>query len=240
MLRNASAIHYTSQAEKLRTETSLKLNHGNVVPLGIDFPIDDSLQDHETFEVAFPKFSRQPFVLVMSRLDPKKGIPTLIKSFLSLKTQAQFCEWQLVIAGDGKPEYVQYLKQTVQELNGTDSVHFTGWLSGDKKISLLRNAELLALTSYQENFGICVMEAMACGVPVVVSSHVDLSAEVAGAKAGWVVDVDDESIKRSLEEALSNEDERASRGQAGLRLAKNYCWERIGNELSEMYSFIAG
>jgi len=238
MLKNASAIHYTSEAEKLRTERSLKLNHGNVVPLGIDFAKEKL--DQESFDAAFPTLSDDPFVLVMSRLDPKKGIPTLIKSFLSLKNQDQFSNWQLAIAGDGKPEYVEYLRQIVQELNGTKSVHFTGWLTGEKKISILRKAQLLALTSYQENFGICVMEAMACGVPVLVSSQVDLSLEVAAAKAGWVVEVDDQSVKRSLRDALSNDSERASRGQAGLRLAENYSWDRIGNELTAMYSSITG
>lgn len=236
MLRNSAMVHYTSEAEKLRTESSLNLVRGNVVPLGIDFSMTD--WDEPVSLRALPE-RRNPYVLVMSRLDPKKGIPPLIRSFLSLRKEERFSDWQLVIAGDGAPEYLDYLWKIVQELDGTDAVQFTGWLSGAEKLSCLQNAELLALTSHQENFGICVMEAMACGVPVLVSSQVDLSREVLRANAGWIVEVDESSIVRSLSEALSRDDERKFRGENGREVARGFTWDRIGAELIDMYSAIS-
>jgi glycosyltransferase involved in cell wall biosynthesis len=237
MLRNSAMVHYTSEAEKLRTESSLNLVRGNVVPLGIDFSTSDL--DKRVSLSDLPE-RRKPYVLVMSRLDPKKGIPPLIKSFLSLRREERFSNWQLVIAGDGAPEYLDFLRKIVRQFNGTDdAVQFTGWLSGAQKISYLQNAELLALTSYQENFGICVMEAMACGVPVLTSSHVDLSSEILRANAGWVVEVDESSIGKALAEALSSAEQRKYRGKNGLEVARAFTWDRIGAELIDMYSAIS-
>jgi len=234
MLKESAMVHYTSEAEKLRTESSLKLTRGSVVPLGVDLSTSNF-----AFDENGSRKRHRPYILVMSRLDPKKGIPVLIRSFLSLRQEKNFSDWQLVIAGEGKPEYQEYLKRIVHQSAGTDAVQFTGWLSGEQKISYLRNAKLLALTSHQENFGICVIEAMAVGVPVLVSPQVDLSKEVLKANAGWVVDVDEPSIARGLAEALANEEERKSRGKAGLELAKTFSWDRIGTELIEMYSGIS-
>ena len=62
---------------------------------------------------------------------------------------------------------------------------FVGWLEGDRKYAALKDASLLAMPSYQENFGISLIEAMACGVPVLVSPHVNLAPEIEKAGAGW-------------------------------------------------------
>ena len=238
MLKNSAMVHYTSEAEKTRTESSLKLGRGVVVPLGVDSQRTDVLSDVSPGPGGLRKTPR-PYVLVMSRLDPKKGLPLLIRSFLSLRNEERFSDWRLVIAGDGNPEYRDHLENIVREANATNLVEFTGWLNGDQKISYLQNAELLALTSYQENFGICVMEAMAYGVPVLVSPHVDLSMEVLQANAGWVVEVDELSITKGLDEALSSKEERNCRGKAGQEVAKAFSWDRIGADLIHMYSEIS-
>ena len=239
MIRNSAGIHYTSEAEKFRTETTLNLRRGAVVPLGIEISLSDPQSGEIEFQDNFVDISRRPYVLVLSRLDPKKGIPPLIRSFLSLRSEARFSDWQLVIAGTGKPEYRVFLEEFVREQGGAGAVHFTGWLSGEQKAAFLQNAGLLALTSYQENFGLCVMEAMSFGVPVLVSSHVDLSSEVLRTNAGWVVDVEEPSLTRGLSEALSSKDERCLRGNAGRELSKLFSWDRIGNDLIRMYSDIS-
>ena len=74
------------------------------------------------------------------------------------------------------PAYVQSLKQLARENRVEDHILFPGWLEGAEKVSALRSAELLALASHQENFGLCVVESLACGVPVLVSTQVNLCA----------------------------------------------------------------
>src|ERR1043165_1373088 len=110
MLQRAASVHYTSEAEKLSTEGRMGLNHGKVIPLGIETPTAiNSPADH------LP----EPYVLVLSRLNPKKGLDLLIDAFQSLETQ----HWHLVIAGDGPSEYVSKLKSKVKGEN----IVFTGW-----------------------------------------------------------------------------------------------------------------
>ena len=232
MLSQASAVHYTTQAELSAVERLLSLKRGKVVPLGVEF-------DEVTVEVETqPKGFIAPYVLVLSRLHSKKGLDVLIDAFCELKRQNRFPEWRLVIAGDGDESYVRHLKQlaTEQDL----PVTFCGWLQGPEKTSVLRNASLLALPSRQENFGLCVLEALSQGVPVLVSPEVNLSDEIRQAGAGWISAVDKSALAETLATALSNEEERTKRGAAGKKFSQNFEWDVIAKKLEEMYVSIAG
>ena len=217
MLQGAAAVHYTSEAEKLSTERLTGLNHGRVVPLGIEPASSTSSAKQDRY------------VLVLSRLHPKKGLDVLIEAFLALD---QFPEWRLVLAGDGPAEYVSKLKS----LAGSSSrILFTGWVDGEQKDALLAGASLLALPSHQENFGLCVMEAMSHAVPVLVSPGVNLAPEIVTANAGWVAAIDHEALKLKLAEALSDEAELANRGRAGQQLSLRYSWPNAAQALVQLY-----
>jgi len=222
MMDNAAAVHYTSEAEKLSTESSLGLNHGRVIPLGVEAASSNSNG----------KLVRDPYVLVLSRLHPKKGLDVLIDSFLSLVEKPQFAGWRLVIAGDGPVEYVSTLKEKAR---ASSQITFTGWLDGNEKNAVLSGASLLVLPSRQENFGLCVVEALAQSVPVLVSPNVNLAAEIEAAQAGWIAPIDKTAIVETLAEALSIKDELTRRGRAGLRLSQKYSWENSARELVDLY-----
>jgi len=219
MLQGAAAVHYTSEAERLSTERFTGLNHGRVVPLGIE-------------KTSATTREKLPYVLVLSRLHPKKGIDVLIDAFLSLVRNQQFAEWRLVLAGDGPPEYVSKLKSKASQC---ERIVFTGWVDGERKDALLDGASLLALPSHQENFGLCVMEALSQSVPVLVSPGVSLAPEIVTANAGWVAAIDKESLTAKLVEALSDEAERAKRGRAGQQLSLLYSWENATKSLVQLY-----
>ncbi len=219
MLSGAAAVHYTSQAEKAATEGLLGVNHGRVIPLGIE-------------EVPLSTTSRDRYVLVLSRLHSKKGLDVLIDAFLDIAPQFQ--EWRLIIAGDGPEEHA--LKQQAAPASGR--IVFTGWLDGERKEAMLSGASLLVLPSYQENFGLCVMEALARSVPVLVSPHVNLAEEIAAANAGWLAAVEKDAMARALADALSNEEELLKRGRAGKVLSQRYSWERVASSLVELYTEI--
>ncbi len=239
MMRNAAAIHYTSQAEQHAVEESLGLNHGCVVPLGVDFT---STQSSETPNDSFRKLvalGNLPYVLVLSRLLPTKGIDILLDAFLSLLRNG-LSDWRLVLAGSGPSDYVAALREAVAKLNATERVLFPGWLSGDLKMSALQGASLLALPSYHENFGLCVMEALACGVPVLISPHVNLATEIETAGAGWIAPVSKASVEQALLEALSSRETLESRGLAGREFAAGFQWERIAKQLIDLYGAVSG
>jgi glycosyltransferase involved in cell wall biosynthesis len=226
MLRGAAAVHYTSDAEKLGTEVFTRMNHGRVIPLGIEAPTSSDVNH-------FPELARDPYVLVLSRLHPKKALDVLLDAFIALLEKGHFGRWRLVLAGDGPSDYVAKLKEAAS--SHRDRVVFTGWLEGEKKEALLGGASLLALPSYQENFGLCVMEAMAHSVPVLVSPYVNLAPQIAAANAGWIAAVDREALTATLSEVLSDAEELAKRGRAGKHLSQKYSWENAARSLVELY-----
>lgn len=238
MLTHAAAIHYTSQGEQQAVEESLGLNHGVVVPLGFDVSMTEAASDASDLPQQPSTLPAGPYVLVLSRLLPTKGLDVLLDAFLSLVKLQAFQNWCLVLAGEGPPAYVASLKRIVEKRNAAESVIFTGWLDGGKKESALRNASLLALPSYHENFGLCVIEALAFGVPVLISPHVGLASEIEAVGAGWVTSVGKEALEASLSEALANKTERTRRGKAGIDLAKAFSWQKVTYQLKELYGSI--
>jgi glycosyltransferase involved in cell wall biosynthesis len=225
MLHHAAAVHYTSEVEKLSTEGHLGLNHGKVIALGIDANNSNSNA----------QLRGEPYVLVLSRLHPKKGLHVLIDAFLALVEQGELANWRLIIAGDGLPDYVSKLKAKVAASPQRNRIVFTGWLDDENKHAMLGGASLLALPSHQENFGLCVMEALSHAVPVLVSPNVNLAAEIVSANAGWIAAVDKDALTAKLIEALGDEDELVKRGRAGKQLSQKYSWENTASALIKVY-----
>jgi glycosyltransferase involved in cell wall biosynthesis len=229
MLAGAAAVHYTSKTEKTATEGLLGVNHGQVIPLGIEAIADATNGTHQDQ-------APHQYVLVLSRLHPKKGLDVLIDAFIRLTRRAEFDSWKLIIAGDGPADHVALLKQKAAVTG--DRIQFAGWLDGERKYEMLRNASLFVLPSYQENFGLCVMEAMAHSVPVLVSPHVNLATEIGETNAGWIAPVDAQALATTIAAALSNAEELAKRGRAGKLLSLRYSWERVATDLARLYTEI--
>lgn len=235
MLRGAAAIHYTARPEMESAENSLKLTRGVVIPLGVELEAAANGAAAREFREQHPALGQAPYVLLLSRLHPKKGVDLLLKAFLDLSRDERFGDWKLVLAGEGPEPYVESLRRLVEEGGGHERVLFPGWLEGVRKASALQNAALLALPSHHENFGLCVMEALAHGVPVLISSYVNLAPEIKAAGVGWIVPLESAALQEQLADALSREDERARRGRAGRDFARKYTWSEIAADLEKLY-----
>ena len=84
----------------------------------------------------------------------------------------------------------------------------------------------------------CVMEAMSCGVPVLISPQVNLAADVKAVGAGWIVPVENKAIQTTLAEALLSEAERSKRGAAGKLLSEGFAWPSVAQQLVNLYSVV--
>lgn len=238
MLRAAATVHYTSSIEKEAAESSMRLNHGSVVPLGVDVNrFEKSLDPGSPHP--FNGLAQRPYVLAMSRLHPKKGLDVLVDAFLRVREDPRFSDWQLILAGEGDSYYVSRLRKQISSAISGESVILTGWIDGDEKLFALRHAALLALPSHHENFGMCVVEALASGVPVLISPNVNLARDIETAGAGWIASVDVAAVETALREALDSEDERRRRGCNGANLARKFDWSLIGEDLSSLYRQLA-
>ena len=236
MLRGAAAIHYTTDEEKRLVEANLKLTRGVVVPNSIDLSFVE--RSIEPFYQQRPELGNNPYILALSRMHPKKGFELLIESFAALKKRGMFGAWRLVFAGDGDAEYVNQLKARTRREGLNEDAIFVGWLDDDNKYAALKGASLMALPSYQENFGISLIEAMAYGVPVLVSPHVNLAPEIMETGAGWIAALSKENLSTTLAEALGSERERKHRGTKGRALAQNFAAPIVARRLLDLYQLL--
>lgn len=235
VLNEAVAVHYTTKQERELTERSLDLTKGIVIPNGIDETLL-SAEPTGKFREQHGIPSHAPIALTLSRLHPKKGIDLLLKAFVDLQAQGHLVAWHLVIAGDGEANYVEELRQIVRGTGSEAAVHWVGWLEGATKLEALAEADLFVLGSFQENFGIGAVEAMACGTPVLLSQQVGLAAEVIAAGAGWVIDLDADGLRAGLAKATSARPALSARGVAARALARErFTWPRIADELAVAY-----
>jgi glycosyltransferase involved in cell wall biosynthesis len=168
----------------------------------------------------------------LSRFHEKKGIELLLDACAGMADG-----FDLVLAGMGETGYVESLKARIAGLGLSERVHWAGFVQGDDKWRLLQGADVFVLPSYSENFGIVVLEAMACGLPVVVSDQVALCREVSRCGAGLVVGLGAEEVRGALYELLVGAPEKAvAMGQAGRALVeREFSWEAMAGGLIAAY-----
>jgi glycosyltransferase involved in cell wall biosynthesis len=227
MLANAFAVQYTTDAERDLATAAAGAARSVVVPLGLD--------DETVGAEAPPASARQPIVLALTRLHPKKRLDLLIDAFLQAAKAPDARAWTLVIAGAGADADEAALRQQVVDRGAADRVRFAGWVDGVEKQQLLRSAALFAAPSHTENFGLGALEAMAAGVPVVITRGVNLSPEVIANDAGWVTDGDPGALAQALGAGIADADERARRAANARRLAGRFTWSAAAAALEAIY-----
>jgi glycosyltransferase involved in cell wall biosynthesis len=233
-LDGATAIQYTSQ-EEMRLASSLRLKaQGVVMPLGINVDEFSNLPRRGTYRADHPELKDARIILFMSRLAEKKGLDILIPAFASLA--AANPDTRLILAGPDDDGYGTRVAEMIRRSGVGHRVTRVGMVSGQEKLALLADANMWVLPSYTENFGHAVVEAMACGLPVIISDRVNIHRSIAEADAGVVVDCDVDALAQSMQ-ALLLDDARCRRlGAAAQQLARaEFTWERSATRLVEWY-----
>ena len=116
---------------------------------------------------------------------------------------------------------------------------FTGLLQGEEKLAALADADLFVLPSYSENFGIAVIEAMACGLPVVISDRVNIWREIVADGAGLATPCEADAVADAMARLLADPGSRRSMGEAGRRsVARRYEWDHVAEALEAAYRAI--
>ena len=172
-----------------------------MVGYGTSAPPSGAIGQREAFFDRFPHLRGQRIFLFLSRIHPKKGVDLLIEAFAAVA--ASDPRLQLMIAGPDQVGWQVSLQQRAADLGIADRITWPGMLSGELKWGAFRCAELFCLPSHQENFGIVVAEALACGLPVAIAEPVNIAADVEQAGAGIVHAVTSESTEEALRQWLA-------------------------------------
>ena len=151
-----------------------------VVGLGLPEPPDYNARMKAVFLEKCPAAQERKYILFLGRIHPKKGVDLLIKAYSSLCSSSDKVLLPiLVIAGPGmEGAYAQNMKRLASTMCPINSVLWPGMLTGDAKWGALYNCEASILPSHQENFGIAVVETLACGRPVLISDQVNIWREI--------------------------------------------------------------
>jgi glycosyltransferase involved in cell wall biosynthesis len=186
VLRDAAAVLFTSEREMLLARESFCLYRANevVVGYGTASPPLNVDGQRQIFFARFPHLRGKRIFLFLSRLHPKKGIDLLLHAFADVASSDPLLH--LVIAGPDQVGLRAKLEQQATSLCIAGRITWAGMLSGELKWGAYRAAELFCLPSHQENFGIVVAEALACGVPVAIAEPVNISTQVSKVGAGLV------------------------------------------------------
>ncbi|MEO8053128.1 MAG: glycosyltransferase, partial [Acidobacteriota bacterium] len=232
ILRNAAGVHYTSEQES-EEATQLGVKHTSLI---IANPVDivAARTTRGSFRATYPALASKTIVLFLSRIDTKKGLPLLLSAYARLRLN--YPNVVLVVAGDGDRTLIDDLKRQAHQLGLGQAILWTGFLQGEAKVNILADADVFVLPSYSENFGVAVVEAMAAGLPVIISDQVGIHQEIAEAGAGVVIQCDVNELEAAMVRMLSNAELRQRMGANAAALAELFAPPTIALQLKQAYS----
>ena len=218
VVRDAAAVCFTSESERLLARTAFRpyaareqsIRYGTAPP-----PPADPRQT-AAFRACCPTLGDRPFLLFLARLHPKKGCDLLLEAFAD-ELAPRLPELALVLAGPDPGGLLPGLMARAAQRGLGDRVVAPGMLTGDAKWGAFRAAEAFCLPSHQENFGIAVAEALACGTPVLISDQVGIWREIEADGAGLVGPDDRAGIAGLLRRWLAERGARERFSAAAVR-----------------------
>jgi glycosyltransferase involved in cell wall biosynthesis len=237
MLRNAAGIHFKTEEER-RLASDLRIAQRQfVVPNGIDWLSYQRSPDSDSFRERYLGGHEGPVILNVGRFSHKKGLDTLIRAFA--RAHEAHPGAVLVLVGPDDEGLRPRFQELAAAMRVQHNVVFTGMLRGKDLRAALSVASVWALPSKTENFGNAVIEAMAAGLPVVVSPAVNLAPAIQAGDAGVVCDRTPEAFAAAIASLLESESRRSVLGERAREFARAYDWERVAERLLEMYTAAA-
>lgn len=235
-LNRASAIQCSSQKEAEDVRNFGVKTPIYTVPVGVN-QSSNYIKAKQQLRDRYQIKAGTPTVLFLSRLHPKKRPDLLIETLGQLiKQQYKF---YLILAGSGEPDYVSYLENLVTSLGLDNCTSFTGFITGTGKDLLLQGSDIFVLPSFSENFGIAVAEAMAAGLPVIVTPGVQIASEISAANAGLVVEGEVETLFGAIAQLLTSPSLRNTLGNNGKDLVRDrYTWQAIAKDIFTIYQSV--
>ncbi len=224
LVNEADGILFTCEAELLLAREPFRPYHPKRelnVGYGIQEPPAFTPAMRDAFTKQCPQIGDKPYILYLSRVHEKKGVDMLIKAYARIRKPDTP---MLVIAGPGmESDYGQKLIERVKQNHLEESILFAGMVIGDAKWGAFYGCDCFILPSHQENFGIAVVEALACGKTVLISNQVNIWREIKAAGAGIVANDTEEGTL----ELLMKWDELNEYEEKEMCAMARQCFERL-------------
>jgi glycosyltransferase involved in cell wall biosynthesis len=218
LLARAKWVLFTTEEERRLARGSFWPYRCNekVIGYGTLADVADPRGRREAFYRMMPHLEHQRFLLFLSRIHPKKGCDLLIRAFATVARHDP--KLQLVMAGPDQIGWTAELKKLASALGVEKRISWPGMLTGAVKWGAYRACEAFVLPSHQENFGIVVAEAMACGKPVLITNKVNIWREIERCGGGIVASDTQDGIENLLRGFCNlSPSERDAMGRSGYQ-----------------------
>lgn len=234
-LEAAAGIHMTSELEMQEAlNFGFRFPFEFVIPNGYDYEMGADKSAEYTSSVEHAA-KNTPFILFIGRINWKKGLDRLIPALTYVP------ETHLIIAGNDEENYRPALERLAKDSGVDKRISFMGAVYGKDKKLLFSRASLFVLPSYSENFGNTVLEAMASGCPVVVTSDVGFSEIVQKTGAGLVVDGHPRILGESIRNLLDQPETLQRMAKIGQEfVTERFKWDAIAQNMEAQYKRILG
>lgn len=202
-----------------------------VTPEAVDdkiFSVENKMSNTKAARVLDKFHIKPPFIFYVGNAHPHKNVEGLIKVFMVLRQKYQYL--QLVLSGQDN-----YFWQKVKREYNDKNIIFTGFITEEELAVLYRNAQCFVMPSFEEGFGLPLLEAMVCGCPVVSSNTASLP-EVGGNAASYFDPYDIEDIVDKISHLLNSEKLRKELVEKGKKRVKQFSWEKLAKQTLEVYS----
>jgi glycosyltransferase involved in cell wall biosynthesis len=231
--RHSDAFVAVSNAVKADVVKHTGIDPRKVFPIhnGFDPDIFQPVRDPARLREVRDKYKLpERFILWCGQIESRKNIARLLRAFASIKDDVPH---QLVLAGEQRWSTRAELK-VMEELQLRDRVYFPGWIQHGDLPAVYSLADLFAFPSLYEGFGIPLIEAMACGCPVVAADTCAAPEVLDG--SGWLVDpLSVEDIAAGMKKVLFDSDLRAAMVAKGIERAKAFSWEQCAKQVLAVF-----
>ncbi len=236
MLGSAAALHLTADKElELISDVAPKVRRC-VIPNPVDWRDYAELPDPGIFTDKYLAGQSPPIVMYLGRISHKKRIDALIAAFARIAPSHPNAA--LVIIGPDDEGLTPQLRRTATQLGIASRTTFIGHLAGQEKRAALAAATIWVLPSATENFGVAAVEALAAGVPVIMSHGVNISAELGDAGACIVCEPEPDALAAEISGLLQHPDRRFALATAGRRAARRFSPEIVAAQMISLYESI--
>jgi glycosyltransferase involved in cell wall biosynthesis len=237
-LRRASCLHALTRPEVEHVRALAPRTPVCLVSNGVDLAALDDLPDRAAIEAEYPELAGKFLLLFLSRLHAKKGLDLLAEALAALRQDHP--DVHLLLAGVDDGALAPFRDRMASE-GMADRFTYLGHVSGERACRAWGAADAFILPSYSEGFSMAVLEALACRLPVVITTACHFP-ELAAAEAGIVVESTVAGVTAGLRDLLGRSpDERADLGLRGRELVETrYTWDRQTQRLAEVYRWLAG
>lgn len=208
-----------------------------VIPCGVGREFTADFSTSETKEVVQTLRLQLPFILYVGNLKPHKNVKTLLRAFAHLRKRRRLCHSLLIVGDD--PRWKSAVVDECLSLGIGDCTIFAPNVSQSVLPHIYAAADLLVMPSTVEGFGLPVLEAMACGTPVVASSAASLP-EVGGNAARYFDPSRADELAIQIERILQSPELQISLRDLGIQRARQFSWEEAARRHLELYSELLG